>query len=95
MFVRVVGTKDCYVADTDAAGIDTDTLFDNSVRPPIIVVVAEKKTDEILKLGMLVLSQVALLDLAVNVIGVGMVAGPEVLVDGEQSRSGRHGHPLQ
>ena len=60
----------------------------------IFFVIAETDIDEALKFGVLVCAKVAFLDLAVNVIGVGVVAGAEVLVDGEQRGSGRHSHPL-
>ena len=48
-----------------------------------------------LRIAVILLSHVSLNHLAIDIMAIGVVAGAEVLVDGEHYRSGRHGDPLE
>lgn len=86
-----VCSQDGYIADAHLHFRYADTLLCEWMNLPAGATDPEPAAYGCLKCGMLVLAQVSLRDLAVHKVDVGLVAGAEILFDGEQCRGCRHG----
>lgn len=73
------------VADADTGWGYADPLFDDGDDVPVLLIVLEDSGNDVLRACVLAFAAVALLDLVIYKMGVGMVAGAEVLVDGDES----------
>src|ERR1700744_956878 len=82
-----------YITDAHAVWRNKDALFYESAHVPVSFVSREYSGNNKLQACVLVFAQVTFLDLAVNIIGVGPIAGAEILVNRQQDWSSRHGEP--